>query len=170
VWQVVRPATRTAVGVFPATPVWTAPIIRRRTVSIHTEGLIPMFRTALLVALVCVGVVAATASDALAQRPNRSISRPSLSPYSNMFRAEAGMVDPYLNLVRPYMQQTPPQQRMATRQTPPATMTNPGLTAESMRVRQRTAQQQQVGGIAPTGTNSVFMNMGHFYQTRNFRR
>ncbi len=129
-----------------------------------------MFRTTLLVALLSAGLVVATVSDALAQRPNRSISRPSLSPYSNMFRTEAGMVDPYLNLVRPYMQQSSPLQRTATQRLPTTTTGNPGVTAESLRARQQSAQQMQAGGIAPTGTSSVFMNMGHFYQPRNFRR
>lgn len=131
-----------------------------------------MFRPLLLVALGSVSVLAAATSDAMAQRPGRSISRPSLSPYSNMFRSEAGMVDPYLNMLRPYMQQAPPPARTTTQQTPPTTMTNPGTTAESLRARQHTAQQQQAGGIAPTGTGSVFMNMGHFYQyqARNIRR
>lgn len=129
-----------------------------------------MFRTPLLVALISMGVVATAASDAWAQRTGRSISRPSLSPYSNMFRAEAGMMDPYLTLIRPYLQQSSPERTVHRQAAPGPTMSNPGMSAESLRARQRAALQQQAGGIAPTGTGSVYMNMGHYYQSRNYRR
>jgi hypothetical protein len=49
------------------------------------------------------------------------------------------------------------------------TTSNPVQTSELLRARER-GQREQAVGIAPTGTNSVFMNMGHYYQFRNYRR
>ncbi len=49
------------------------------------------------------------------------------------------------------------------------TTSNPVQTSELLRARER-GQREQAVGIAPTGTNSVFMNTSHYYQFRNFRR
>ena len=130
-----------------------------------------MSRKVLLIAMVSTCLWVTTASDARAQRPNRSISRPTLSPYLNMFRHDVGYTDPYNALVRPYLQQNQQRTRRDIR-APMGAAGNPVQASELLRAR-ALSQQQQAVGIAPTGTNSVFNNLGHFYPVhpvRNYRR
>jgi hypothetical protein len=124
-----------------------------------------MSRQVLFIAMVSACSWVITATDAHAQRPNRSVSRPTLSPYLNMFPQERRYTDSYNSMVRPYMQ----QRTRRDAGSPLDTTSNPVQTSELLRARER-GQREQAVGIAPTGTNSVFMNMGHYYQFRNYRR
>ena len=127
-----------------------------------------MLQKTLFIVLVSAGCWAVTASDAHAQRPSRSVSRPALSPYLNMFRGDLGFTDPYNSFVRPNLPQSQPRTR---RDLSPATGAGTALpqTTEVLRAR-ALSQRQTAGGIAPTGTGSTFMNLGHFYQVPKYRR
>ncbi len=131
-----------------------------------------MFRTRCILVAVSLGLFLTASTEAWAQGRNRSVSRPALSPYLNMFRNDVGFTDPYNSMVRPYL---PPSERVRRDATAPMDRSaNPQASPELMRNRAQT-QGQKALGIAPTGTGSVFMNMGHFYptgnnQAGNFRR
>ncbi len=134
-----------------------------------------MTRNALAAVLLAAGVWAAVSSDALAQYPqtrsqypNRSVSRPSLSPYAHLLGGGYGAMDPYMAYMRQFLPQT---QRPERRDITAAAGSNTPLypTSELLRARAR-SDQQQAGGIAPTGARSTFMNLGHFYQMPRYRR
>jgi hypothetical protein len=133
-----------------------------------------MSRKVLVIAIVSACLWATASSDAQAQRPNRSVSRPTLSPYLNLYRHDIGFSDPRLGgEMSPYLRYFQADQQRTRRDTPGTTTgTYPAApSAELLRTVNRNQQQQQVAvGIAPTGTNSSFMNMGHFYQVRNQAR
>lgn len=133
-----------------------------------------MARKVLVIAIVaaCAWVVAS--SDAYAQYqsrsryPNRSVSRPALSPYAQMFGGGYGAMDPQMMYMRQYMPQTQqPTRRDVTAASGSATALYPS--SELLRARARSTQQA-ADGIAPTGTGSTFMNYGHFYQVPKYRR
>ena len=63
-----------------------------------------MSRKILVVAIVSACFWASASSDAQAQRPNRSVSRPTLSPYLNLYRSDSGYMDPRdRNEMSPYL-------------------------------------------------------------------
>ena len=97
------------------------------------------------------------------------MSRPALSPYLNMYRGELGFTDPYNAFVRPYMQQNQRPERRTTNTGTAGSITSAYPNNELLRARAR-SQQQATAGIAPTGTGSSFMNLGHFYQMPRGRR
>jgi hypothetical protein len=124
----------------------------------------------IMAAVVACGLLAAS-SEAMAQRSNRSVSRPTLSPYLNMYRNSTGYstghTDPY-GLGRSYLS---PSQRLQRQPTTSADRaTNPPRSPEMMRLRGQNQQQPQAVQIAPTGANSGFMNTSHFYPARNAAR
>ena len=131
-----------------------------------------MSRKVLVIAVVSACFWATASSHAQAQRPNRSVSRPTLSPYLNpVLRREAGLLSPYETMMSPYLRYFQPDQGTSRRNVTPTT-TTPAPSAELMRAAGRSQQQQQqaVMGVAPTGTGSTFMNLSHFYPARNSRR
>ena len=110
-----------------------------------------MSRTRMIMAaVVACGLLTAT-SEAMAQRPNRSVSRPTLSPYLDMFRNETGYMDPYRSFSQSYQS---PSQRMrgATDHFVDQRTVNPPRSPEMMRMRGQNQQQPPVVQIAPTGT------------------
>lgn len=134
-----------------------------------------MFRKVLLIAVVSGCACLLTQSQAHAQYQNRSVSRPTLSPYSRMYSgANYGTLeDPYMMYMRRYLpqaQQRPPRRDATTGLPGPlgssqlvGSATNAAPTNELLRARAR-SQRQESGSVAPTGTGSTFMNFGHYYQ------
>jgi hypothetical protein len=139
-----------------------------------------MVRKVLVVAIVAACAWVATPSQTHAQYPNwsqnqsrsqyqnRSVSRPSLSPYARLFGGGYGAVDPYMSYMRQFMPQTQrPERRDVTAASGATTPLYP--TSELLRARAR-SNQQQAGGIAPTGSGASFMNLSHFYTMPRYRR
>ena len=92
-----------------------------------------MGRTRFILVAVSLGLFSSASTEAWAQGPNRSVSRPALSPYLNMFRNDIGFTDPYNSLVRPYL---PPSERVRRDATAPMDRTaNPQAAPELMRNR-----------------------------------
>ncbi|MHB0956057.1 MAG: hypothetical protein ACYC0X_06710 [Pirellulaceae bacterium] len=124
-----------------------------------------MSRSRIILAVISACLVVTASSEVWAQRSNRSISRPTLSPYLQQYRYDLGLTDPYTNFMRP----TAPQyqnQRMRRESTSSSDRTDyPPRTPETMRARGQNLPQPQGIQIAPTGTGSGFMNYGHFYRT-----
>lgn len=128
-----------------------------------------MLRKMLVIATVSVCFWTTASSVAHAQRPNRSVSRPTLSPYLNLYRREIGYMDPHSrNEMSPYLRYF--QSERPTRRDVTPSATTPAPSAEVARAIGRSQQQQMNTGIAPTGTGSTFMNLGHFYPMRTYRR
>ena len=86
-----------------------------------------------------------------------SPSRPTLSPYLNLFRRDAGAVDNYNSFVRPEieMQNTLQEQETA-------------VTQQSGRLRLLDRQVERLEGTSSarsTGAGSRFMNYSHYFQS-----
>ncbi|MHB8973535.1 MAG: hypothetical protein ACYC3X_26905 [Pirellulaceae bacterium] len=131
-----------------------------------------MSRTRIIMTVVVACGLLTASSEAMAQRPNRSVSRPTLSPYLDMFRNSTGYSDPYRTLSQSY--QSPSQRLQRQPITSPSYngTVNPPRSPEMMRARAQNQNQNQAQSqavqIAPTGSGSGFMNLGHFYPvTRN---
>lgn len=112
----------------------------------------------LVPAMVFVSAVLCFEQFALAQRPARSSyrpSRPTLSPWFNLYRSEGGALDNYHSFVRPEQQlrRTLTQQESAIRQQGASLRTLGG----------QMSSMQQAYPTRPTGTGSTFMNFSHYY-------
>jgi hypothetical protein len=137
-----------------------------------------MLRKLLLIAVVSGCACLLTPSQAHAQYQNRSVSRPTLSPYSHMYSGGGygALEDPYMNYMRRFLPQSQPRPtRRDSSLTPTGSAgsagsaTNAYPTSELLRARAR-SQRQEAGAIAPTGSGSMYMNLGHFYQTPRVAR
>lgn len=92
-----------------------------------------------------------------------AVSRPTISPYLNLFRNDGGVVGNYYSLVRPMRQQQAfnAQQYQSVR----------GLERDVQRVdRAVQAGAQRPADIPATGHTSTFMNFSHFYNMPQQRR
>ncbi|MEX2188649.1 MAG: hypothetical protein WD875_17710 [Pirellulales bacterium] len=87
------------------------------------------------------------AADASAQAPRYQPSRPTLSPYLNLFRNQRGPVPNYHLYVRPILQ----QQSINAQQ---------GAAVQQLEQGLRETQTTQSG---PTGIGSGYRNFSHYY-------
>lgn len=122
----------------------------------------------LLAGAVCLLVV--TQTDAHAQTSRGGQTRPRVSPYLNMFRSDLGIMRSELGYFDPYMGFSRPSAPTSRDRTNIQSIGQPST--ELLRARARSQQQAAggIGGIAPTGTGSVFMNYSHYYQAPGRRR
>ena len=81
-------------------------------------------------------------------------ARPTLSPYLNLFRANAGPIPNYYTFVRPQLEQN------VVNQTQQAAIARQGASLQQL---SQGVRQSTDAGLAPTGTGSRFMNLSHFY-------
>ena len=123
-----------------------------------------MSRTRIFIVAAALGLLLATVSDVMAQRPGYS-RRPTSRSYADYFRSGIGLMDPDMAYLMPFMRQDRDLGRSRdTRASAPPSL-------EVQRAVAQSRQQQAIaGGVAPTGGGSTFMNLSHYYQSRNFRR
>ena len=103
------------------------------------------------------GVFVAASSASAQYAPRYRPARPTLSPYLNLFRSDAGLLDNYNTFVRPQQQLRETLRRqdlMSQRQ-------GAALNALGQRVT-----QQQDPALRPTGHQSSFMNYSHYYNVQ----
>jgi len=131
-------------------------------------------------AAVTLALIFGSAGELLAQgrysSRNRSISRPAVSPYLELFRGGYGGYRGYgvSPMLAPYLRQN---QSTASRVRDRTTdqSTSGGQSVNMALERARAARQARAagalgagagtsGGVAPTGTGSVFMQYSHYYQ------
>ena len=94
-----------------------------------------------------------------------SLSRPTLSPWLNLYRRDPGPVGPYLSYVRPEQE----LRRTLQGQEAGLRRQSAGLQRQEtgvLSLQRRVTQLERGGVMAPTGTGSVFMNYSHYYQFR----
>ena len=115
-----------------------------------------MNRIGQLLTLAAVGAILCVARPVQAQRPwPYRPSRPTISPYMNLYRANPGPVDNYHLYVRPQ------QRLLSTLQ-----QQNQALYQQSAGLQ---ALRQEVTGVGrqriatPTGIGAGFMNYSHYY-------
>jgi hypothetical protein len=88
-------------------------------------------------------------------------SRPTVSPYLNLLRRDAGPVPNYHTLVRPQLQQQAiNQQQRAINQQQQSQIRNQQRDLDRV---QSGLLQMRSPQASPTGTGSAFMNYSHFY-------
>jgi hypothetical protein len=95
-------------------------------------------------------------------RPQRyTPSRPTVSPYVNLLRRDAGPVTNYYTLVRPQQQQQAinQQQQSVNLQQQSLLQTQ----QQGLRTVQEGLLQIRQPAVNPTGTGGGFMNFSHFY-------
>jgi hypothetical protein len=103
-------------------------------------------------------VAVSVGERAEAQYPGYRPPKPTLSPYFDLYRREAGPLGPYLSDFRPRQ-----EARQAIRQQAYGLQeqrSTIGSLDQRMSLFERAPQ-----GIRPTGTASVFMNYSHYYRT-----
>lgn len=107
-----------------------------------------------ILALLVIGVVISSAQSARAQYRS-GISSPTLSPWLNLYRRNAGPLGSYLSDVRPE------QRFRSTLQQHNTSLQRQGA---GLRVLgQQMSTYERTGSIRPTGTGSGFMNYSHYY-------
>ncbi len=137
-----------------------------------------MLRTRILIVAATACLLFSAASEAQAQRTNRSVSRPPLNPFSSYLQGGYGMgfYDPLLSPLLRRIEIRSHGDKRAVRPHRPWVARPPAYRVSkwnALRARNRT-QGAGVGGapvgIAPTGTGSVYMNYSHFYSVGAGRR
>jgi len=119
--------------------------------------------------LLCVGPVHAQRSPRF--RPGYQPSRPTLSPWFELYRRDSGPLDTYHEFVRPKIQLRDTLRRHSV-----------GLQRQQAGLQRHEADLQRQGAavgrmmsvmgqaIRPTGTASRFMNYSHYYSYGSYGR
>jgi len=119
-----------------------------------------MTRPQVVVTLLLAGALLTSARAASAQGPESRYrpSRPTLSPWFDLYQRNSGPLDNYHQFVRPQieLQDTLTQQNAAIQRG------SAGLRS----LRSEVTDLQQEGNVRPTGTGSVFMDYSHFYPSK----
>jgi hypothetical protein len=120
-----------------------------------------MNRLQIPLAFLIVCILFCSARPVRAQRPRTPLSRPTLSPYFELFRGSdsGGPLGPYHSDFRPRrrVRRAIEEGRAGLRHT--------GRTIRSLDRRMSLAERPPEM-VRPTGTSSVFMNYSHYYQLR----
>lgn len=130
--------------------------------SLITEswGVRAMRRLQAISAFMMVFVVLASVRSADAQRfsSRSSFTRPTLSPWLNLYRRDSGPLDNYHTFVRPEqrLRRTLEQQRAGIQR----------QNAAIHSLGRQVSRLERPSGVRPTGTGGTFMNYLHYYQMR----
>lgn len=113
------------------------------------------FAIAIVLSLGCMLTVSAVAQGPAVGPPARyQPSRPTISPYLNLLRRDAGPIPNYYTLVRPQLNQIDINQRQR--------VTNQQQQGQ-ISANARNITELKESGAAATGTASVYRNFGHYY-------
>jgi len=104
-------------------------------------------------ALLVAWILASSEGVVRAQPPG--LMRPSISPWMGLFQRNPGPLGNYNSYVRPQLDlQNTFRQQQAAIQRQGASISALGQTLSEM---------EGIGGVRPTGTGSVFMDLSHYY-------
>jgi hypothetical protein len=123
-------------------------------------------RSCWLIALVAAGCWLGTAAESHAQVRRYEPSRPTVSPYLNLFREQTGILPNYQALVRPQQLQNETNQRQREINQRGATEAQ-NLQTQIYELQQKQAAELQ---MAPTGKNAWFQRPSQRNQFLNTSR
>jgi hypothetical protein len=110
-----------------------------------------------LLLLACVlAIQSSVASAQYPQQPRYTPARPTVSPYLNLLRRDAGPVPNYYSLVRPQLQQQAINQQVST---------NLLQQEQNIGQLQDATLRLKASSMRATGTGGGFMNFSHYYNT-----
>jgi hypothetical protein len=116
-----------------------------------------MRRLPICLAWLILSIAVLVGERAEAQYPGYRPPRPTLSPYFDLYRREAGPLGPYHSDFRPR------QEFRRTLQQQGASLQQERSTISSLD-RRMSLFERAPQGVRPTGTASVFMNYSHYYR------
>jgi len=117
-----------------------------------------MSRLPLWFALLIFSIAVSSGQPAQAQTPGYRPARPTLSPYFDLYRRDAGPLGGYHSDFRPRQEFRRSIQQQA------AGLQQQNADIRALGQRMSLVEQPSQTSVRPTGTGSVFMNYSHYYQ------